>query len=688
MNYNRKAVRIPLFIVILAGVLIAFAITCILGQCIVTTAAKYTAANASTTEDGMFEYVELEDGTIEIAKYLGEENKVTIPELIDKKRVTKIGERAFRRCTSLTQIELPNSITTIGYEAFSECTALTQIELPYSITYISFYAFEGCTALIEINVAINNEIYSSEDGVLFDKNKTELIVYPAGKADKKYEIPETVISISGYAFFECENLTEIALPNSITRIGPGVFEGCTNLTKINLPDKITSIEDNAFGGCASLRKIELPDGITNIGDYAFGECKNLTQIELPEKIDQIGEMIFWDSILNKVVVNNTEPIELPSIIKRVMNPNDILYSKEGLAFINCSLNKDETQLIINKEAQNWENIEVFVKDGPLALLTLRVVNSGTITYETTAWNDDFTKITEVIATLHLAEGETITNNNGKNTYLFKQNGEFKFEYIDINGETKTATAKVKNIGLELPDTIEVESIEVTKKPIKTQYNANENFDPKGMEVTLTFTDGEEIVTTDYSILNGNNLTCLIEEIKIQYNENTEIETTLPIKVSHNYENDKCTYCGKYASKIIVTTDKYEISEEYITRIPNKITVNDLKENIVITNATEIKFFNKKNEEIKDGDKIGTGTTLVIKYGSETKTLQLVVAGDATGDGIADFKDMVAINRHRLNKKSLDGAYSIAGDVTGDGKIDFNDMVKIKRFRLNKIMQFF
>ena len=118
---------------------------------------------------------------------------------------------------------------------------------------------------------------------------------------------------------------------------------------------------------------------------------------------------------------------------------------------------------------------------------------------------------------------------------------------------------------------------------------------------------------------------------------------------HTYVNMKCTGCGKDAPKITITSNKYEIAEEYINKIVTKTTVEDFIKNLVITNATEIKVLDKNNEAVSQDRIIGTEMSLTLKSEYQTKTLKLIVTGDTTGDGIADFKDIVKINKFRLNK---------------------------------------
>ena len=185
--------------------------------------------------------------------------------------VTSIGSYAFGGCRSLTNITIPDSVTSIGTSAFSSCTSLTNITIPNCVTSIGSCVFYKCASLTSIEVSNNNENYSSLDGVLFNKNKTELITYPAGKGqtDSDYVIPNSVTSIGDFAFGGCTSLTSVTIPDSVTSIGYDAFSGCTGLTSITIPDSITSIGAGAFEGCTSLTSITIPDSVTSIGAGAF-----------------------------------------------------------------------------------------------------------------------------------------------------------------------------------------------------------------------------------------------------------------------------------------------------------------------------------------------------------------------------------------------------------------------------------
>ena len=171
-----------------------------------------------------------------------------------------------------------SSLETIGASAFRGLTGLTSITIPNSVTTIGDEAFEACAGLTSIEVASDNANFCSEDGVLFNKDKTTLIKYPLGKQGASYTIPNGVITIGNNAFLDCTSLTSVTIPNSVTTIGDEAFSGCTGLTSVTIPNSVTTIRRSAFQGCTGLTSVTIGNNVTTIGDGVFWNCWSLDSI--------------------------------------------------------------------------------------------------------------------------------------------------------------------------------------------------------------------------------------------------------------------------------------------------------------------------------------------------------------------------------------------------------------------------
>jgi len=250
---------------------------------------------------------------------------ITIPD-----SVTSIGSNAFEGCTSLETITIPDSVTSIGDEAFFNCGSLKNIQIPKSVISIGKYSFSSCTSLTTISVEKDNNVYSSIDGVLFDKNQTKLIIYPSAKIGISYKIPESVTSIEESAFKNCSSLETITIPAGVTSIGPEAFYNCTLLKTITIPSGVTSIGDGAFYECTSLTSIIIPNGVTSIGKYAFYGCSSLETITIPTSVTSIGEYAFDRC-------SSLETITIPSTLIKYINKMKVL-----TIFYVFSTFKDET----------------------------------------------------------------------------------------------------------------------------------------------------------------------------------------------------------------------------------------------------------------------------------------------------------------------------------------------------------
>lgn len=162
--------------------------------------------------------------------------------------------------------------------AFRGCTGLTSATIGNSVKTIEERIFYGCNKLVAINVDTNNPNFSSDNGVLFNKDKTLLCCYPAGKNDSNYEIPNSVTTIGKFVFYGCNNLTSVTIPNSVTTIDNQAFYACHGLTSIVIPNSVTTIGIDAFMFCIKLTSLTIGNSVSSIGWSAFLGCSDLKEI--------------------------------------------------------------------------------------------------------------------------------------------------------------------------------------------------------------------------------------------------------------------------------------------------------------------------------------------------------------------------------------------------------------------------
>ena len=266
-------------------------------------------------------------------------NGERVTELVIPEGVTAIGADAFAGCSGLTDVTIPASVTNVGVDAFAACSNLTNIVvdpgnanytsksgllltkdgrtlvqgvngvvtipagvdviapdafygcgglvdvvIPASVTNIGELAFTACGRLMSISVETGNEVYSSRDGMLLNKDGTTLILGVNGDV----EIPSGVVTIGEWAFCGYPGLTRVVIPASVRDIGVAAFYECGNLTNTMMQGGVTNIGSAAFWGCSGLTRLVIPDGVTHIGQNAFSSCDGLTEVFIPDSVQSIG----------------------------------------------------------------------------------------------------------------------------------------------------------------------------------------------------------------------------------------------------------------------------------------------------------------------------------------------------------------------------------------------------------------
>ncbi len=250
------------------------------------------------------------------------DTSIVIPEIIDEKIVTSIGEYAFEGCSSLTDIVIPESVTSIGRRAFKNCGSLTSVNIPESVTKMGDGVFMDCSGLVSAGVT------GSGSNIQFAwKDKIIDSAFRDCNSLVNIQIPESVTNIGWYAFEECSSLVNIDIPDNVTIVGAYAFKNCSSLENVNMSESVVSIGKRAFEGCASLMNIEIPKSVTSIGEYAFKGCGNLTSAGVIGSGNSIE--FGWETTIPQNAFKGCSSLERVDIPKSVI-------SIGGYAFEECS----------------------------------------------------------------------------------------------------------------------------------------------------------------------------------------------------------------------------------------------------------------------------------------------------------------------------------------------------------------
>lgn len=300
--------------------------------------------------------------------------------------VTDIGDEAFWYCSSLTDITIPSSVTNIGYNAFEGCSSLKNINLSSGITSIADRAFWGCSSLTDITIPssvanIGNEVFydcasltsinvddankyfCSVDGILFNKDMTKLLCFPAKNAQTSYDIPDSVTDIGAYAFYRCGNLNSVKMPDGLKNIGTCAFGGCNSFVNVDIPDSVTDIESGAFASCKNLISVEISNNVTKIPQTMFAYCSSLKNIVIPSGVTELGNRAFigCSSLTDITIPSNVTEMDAWVFmgcdnLKKVYVLGHITYMEDsifdecsGLSDIYYVGSKEEWEAIVNND---------------------------------------------------------------------------------------------------------------------------------------------------------------------------------------------------------------------------------------------------------------------------------------------------------------------------------------------------
>jgi len=277
--------------------------------------AFYKCTALTTVELG--EGLETMEGSV--FRYCSSLEKVSFPESL-----VNIYGNTFDSCSKLDNVKIPNNLTYIDGYVFSNCSSLKNVSIGSSCKSVSTTAFLNSYSIDKITVAEDNKNFTSVDGVLYNNDKTTLVLYPKNRAGE-FVVPDTVTSIADYAFDNAPKLTKVTIGENVKSVGTGAFRNCNSLETVIFKDSDTvqkTIGDYAFNNCPALTEVDFGNAVKSIGNYAFMVDKLLESIEFPDSLESIGYCAFScyrGGTYSTYVASNLKSVKFGSGLKTIGN---------------------------------------------------------------------------------------------------------------------------------------------------------------------------------------------------------------------------------------------------------------------------------------------------------------------------------------------------------------------------------
>lgn len=595
---------------------------------------------------------------------------VEIPDTVvyknEKYAVTSIGDNAFSGCTKMTSVKIPSTVTSIGSFAFYKCKLLSTIKIPSNVTKIGEDVFQLCTALREIKVSAKNETYTDILGVLYSKDETQLITYPAAKATR-YVIPEGVTAILKDAFRGCSELSSVTISKTVTTIGAYAFYGCSGLSSISIPKSVTSIGGLAFGACPGLSKFavsadnikysdvdgvlfnkkrtqliaypaaksavyRVPNGVKTIAAHAFSGNSTLSFIILPDSVTSIGNRAFaFCTALN----------DFHSRSKLVPALGDNVF--DGLNTASCKLFVPTGSYNAYKNADGWKDFTLLNTEAPGYLIRSSCGERGSVSSDKMYANEG----SSVTFTITVDEGyeirSTILNGNHVTSDIVKINdATYSYTVPAVSEDLALVVSFARTPYTE----IYIDNIDAAQgSPLIIPIKMKNTTDITAFQLTLSLPEG---VTFD------------------KKGDDYQIKLSDRASKSHTM---KCALQGDGSMMIMALSLQnafFSGSEGDLMYV----TVNVAADKVV-----EEYDLIMDNVILTEKDKSNTSIAHEFPQLKSKLTIKEYTPGDSNGDGQISILDAVNVLQYML-EKDLTGFVFKAADRNEDGHINIVDVVGV------------